>query len=472
MNLNQKIKKMAKIIFGVILFLFLLYLFTPKILGLFYKDILPVYDSDLTLQKISIPENENAFYDLIKIKNIYTSNEINDYLSGAKWDENKIQEILLKNEENLKYFSDAAKKPKFQDPATDSPEKFSSNLVIKNLNAIRSMARLSNLEALYLQKQNKNLEAIEKSLESIKIGDKIQNSQGVIVYYLIGIAVKDIGLETLQKLIKESELPSKNLIQYAAELENYKNNKEGLKSVFIGENIERKKVFDTIASGDKEKIKEMFGEEDSMFYSPKLTTNNFYFQPNKTNALFINYTKQQIDNTDKFCGEIKPIEIEQQLPEINSWKSYIKLYFTENAVGKTLHDVIAVSLSNIHKKRCDEDFLLSSTQLMFILKAYKLEKGELPNSLSDLMIKIPKDPFNGKEIKYSKEKRIIYSVGKDLKDEGGSEGENWREMPDPTFKLDFDNLSRTNLCGPQPPIECYPNTRLTCVNGKWKCESY
>ena len=37
----------------------------------------------------------------------------------------------------------------------------------------------------------------------------------------------------------------------------------------------------------------------------------------------------------------------------------------------------------------------------------------------------------------SKEKKIIYSVGKDLIDSGGSKGDDWKKMEDPTFKIEF-----------------------------------
>ena len=47
------------------------------------------------------------------------------------------------------------------------------------------------------------------------------------------------------------------------------------------------------------------------------------------------------------------------------------------------------------------------------------------------------DPFDGKPIRYSKDKKIIYSVGEDGVDSGGSAGDDWRKMPDPTFSVDF-----------------------------------
>lgn len=65
---------------------------------------------------------------------------------------------------------------------------------------------------------------------------------------------------------------------------------------------------------------------------------------------------------------------------------------------------------------------------MLAIKTYKLETGKIPTSLSELVPKhlpeIPKDPF-GDIVKYSPAKKIIYSLGKDLKNSVGGEGKYW-----------------------------------------------
>ena len=59
--------------------------------------------------------------------------------------------------------------------------------------------------------------------------------------------------------------------------------------------------------------------------------------------------------------------------------------------------------------------------------------------------KVPKDPFDGKPIRYSAKNKMIYSVGNDLKDSGGSEkdvgkgrrdGKRNRNAEDIVFKID------------------------------------
>ena len=78
---------------------------------------------------------------------------------------------------------------------------------------------------------------------------------------------------------------------------------------------------------------------------------------------------------------------------------------------------------------------------MLALKAYKKDNGNLPNSLTDLIPRyIPiliQDPFDGKTIRYSINDKIIYSVGKDLVDDGGNVGNTWNSGNDLVFKIDF-----------------------------------
>jgi len=76
------------------------------------------------------------------------------------------------------------------------------------------------------------------------------------------------------------------------------------------------------------------------------------------------------------------------------------------------------------------------------LKGYKSEAGELLQSLSELVPEyidaVPRDPFDGKPMRYSAEKKIVYSIGEDLKDSGGSVAEGGGLYPDePTYRIEF-----------------------------------
>jgi len=100
------------------------------------------------------------------------------------------------------------------------------------------------------------------------------------------------------------------------------------------------------------------------------------------------------------------------------------------------------------------------TRVFLAMKAFKGEKGRLPGTLDELVPEyldaVPLDDFDGKPLRYSAEKKVLYSVGEDLEGGGGMTKEEqkawWKEenpgceedvepgiwqMPDPSFSIEF-----------------------------------
>lgn len=455
---HHKVKKLLLIVIALVLFVLpnIASFFFPLAMSLFFKDIPPIDDRDLQLQKVDIPKEQNAFYDLLEIERyIYhpdnISTPLQNHIKGKTWDENFVQETLAKNEKALALFDEAVKKPKFQNPQTVNPAKILSEIaspsVKLNLLASLKLSRVSSLKALSLSRQEKEIEAFNETIKSVEIGQKLQESQVGITDYLLGIAMKERGLETMQEIIAISKLPPEILVQDAKYLEKFKNNKDGLKNAFKGEYMSTVNSINAFASGNPEVFFQQFGPDENAI-SDKiqgLSKNPFYFRPNKTRSLFANYVRPAITDVGKPCNQI---EVKQVKPlffsSSNSILPFIPKALTgENLIGILLHDIITVTwnFDVYNDKRCQEDFLVSASQLLFILRAYKLETESYPTSLNELvpkyLSKVPEDPFDGKPIRYSPTKKIIYSVGKDAVDSGGSESEDWTQMPDPTFKIEF-----------------------------------
>lgn len=440
-SMHHKIKKLLLI--GTTVILLTLNYTYPYILNYFYKDIPPIDDRDLQLVKVDVPREQNAFYDLVEIDKYLsyppkTPDPIQDHITGKVWDEQFVQETLAKNEQALALFDEAVKKPSFQNPKTADPTKILSTSL--------KIARLSSLKALSLARQNKDAEALNEAIKSVEIGQKIQESQVGLIDYLIGIAIKQIGLSTLQKLVAVTKLPPETLIQDAKYLEKFKNNEEGLKTAFKVEYALAINSIDSVASGDPELFLQSQGLDDKTT-SNKFQSglkNNFYFQPNKTKALFASYIRPEITNVSGFCSSNENREFKRLFYAPSSSLGFIpQAIIKGNSLGLIFYDALgtAWNFDGQIDKRCREDFLVSSTQILFALRAYNLETGGYPATLNELvpkyLSKVPEDPFDGKPIKYSPTKKILYSVGKDRIDSGGSEGDDWTQMPDPTFKIEF-----------------------------------
>lgn len=162
--------------------------------------------------------------------------------------------------------------------------------------------------------------------------------------------------------------------------------------------------------------------------------------------MFANIHRRGIANTGKFYKDMKFIEVEMNSRSGHSsnWLVWIKEnIFTENRIGKALADSIFGFSDNFFVSKCLRDFEKEATACLFALRAYKKDRGKLPTTLDELvptyLPKIPPDPFDGRPLRYSREKRIIYCVGEDLKDEGGSVEERgyMGQWKDPSIFIKF-----------------------------------
>jgi len=443
----RKFIKVSLIVLGSLIGLVLLINFLPYIFGLITKDIAQPNVDDLKLANINIPQGDNAYYDLLEFGNfpiseatvkIYETGKLEtltNHINGKEWDEKFVEEIISKNTNAFAIFDRAAKKPKYQDLGTDSPEKIGPNTVLASLSPLRQIARVDAIRALYLFKQGKEQEGIDEAIKIIDFGQKIQDSQITLIQYLVSAAIKSVGLDALTTMIQETTLPSDRLISYINNLDRFKNNKNGLITAFKSEYANAEKSVDIVLA-DTQKSEESLLPGGNIPLNPmNKKGESFYFRPNETKQLFADWARAQILVANKPCGFIKD-EGDKKLST-----SIIKLYFTENAVGKVLSNIVAVSLNSSVYKKCNEEFQISADQLLLAIKAYKFDSGNYPASLDALLphyiTTIPIDPFGGEQIKYLVSKKILYSIGKDGIDSKGGEGNDWREMADPTFKINF-----------------------------------
>ena len=464
-------KKIKYVIPGILGALIVGLIIAFSLLNIFWgRDIPPIDDSDLWLSKIEIPREENAFYYLApylsqverkiileywpeekerlqKGKEIYWPEEkvelIDKIIEGKGWNKEFVKDLIENNEQVFNDFEKAIKCPYFQDPITSNLEKISISAPVLGLRNVKSIAELNLVKSIYLFNQGREKESLDQVIKVIKFGQMLEDSpRPILIDYLLGMTIKEMGLQQLRIMIPRLALSPEVLKDYIVELEQFKANEEGLVKIIKMEYISfantKSKIIDAVFTGklSEEKLKK-FGIEESSFETRRTTKLNYFYKPNQTQKIFAEHFRHILDNTYKnYCNEVKSLKYESLAP-----KSKIKMLFTENLAGKILHDIVAVNFSGLFDKKCLEDFSVTGTQLLTAIKAYQIETGKMPAYLSDLVpeyfSEVPKDPFDGKLVKYSPEKKIIYSVGRDLKDSGGSEGEDWRTMEDPTFKIEF-----------------------------------
>lgn len=361
---SQIISGVLKFLVAAFLILLIFVIIIPFSLSIIKgKDIALIDDSKLQLQTVNIPEEENAFYDLNKLYNTEKHQELISlknvpegknwvlgYLESDEWNQELVRQLLTDNEEALQYFTDAANKEVFQLPEADNQSKISSDMPVTPLNTWRDASRLSGVKAIWLAKNGQNQEALDEAFKSIIVGNAIENSQGLLITHLVGIAIKDNGLDILQKVISIIPQDSPLLSEYQSKLENYQ--ATGNAAPFITEYLAWKEWWNN------------FGQDTDAELGrglKSLTKNKFYFKKNLTLSYYFDFYNKLAQEAEKDCSEIKEV---QALIIPFEGNKVVKIYFTENAIGKYFTEIPELALNNVLEKKCATENKLKETILI------------------------------------------------------------------------------------------------------------
>lgn len=365
----QKINKTiaSEIISGVLKFLAAVFVLAiiviiiPLFLSIVKgKDIPPVDDSKLQLQIIDLPKEENAFYDLDKVRDLINLKSVpkgkqlvSDYLNSDQWSQESVRQLLADNKEALENFTAAAVKEKFQLPSTDNPSKISNSIPITPLNNWRDVSRLSGVKAIWLAKNGQDQAALDEAFKAIIIGNAILNSQSLLITHLVGIEIKSSGLDVLQKVISIIPQGSLALLEYQSKLENYR--AIGNSAPLAIEYLVCKQSWNNISQNDNLELTTEL---------KILAKNKFYFKKNLATSYCFDFFNKLAIESRKDCSELKKVQKSTKLLEKDN---LIKMYFTENLVGKYFMEFYTaneIGFNNILEKKCATENKLQETILM------------------------------------------------------------------------------------------------------------
>lgn len=351
---KQKKKLWKKILiwfFAVLFVLIILFYSSPHILGLFYKDISSVNDSDLRIVPEVVADSDNAYFDYLKLSGKVISSvggkDVDTFLAGTDWNQNFVDTILTQNQTAIQIFENSSQKTKYQDPAFSNVDNLTAAAVTFPLGDVRKISKIMSIKSTDLSRKGNLLEALTNAFEITDTGQKIENSYGDLIGVLSGSAIKQIGLERIQRLIKSPSLSPDQIYVYQSKLESYKDNKEKIASAFKFEYIRQT---NTIGNSLGNALKE------AKMSSANLRA-SFYYQPNKTRQLLAESMRKNILFSSETCDQLK--EVNTPEPEK---LSAAKLYFTPNAIGVILSRVISVTMTSPYLKDCEQDKLITDLQ--------------------------------------------------------------------------------------------------------------
>jgi hypothetical protein len=276
------------------------------------------------------------------------------------------------------------------------------------------------------------------------------------------IAIEGKTIQAMKFAIGNSNLPPADLLQYSKKLEEFEEGgRQSLVLIEKAKYIAVSKFVDDLRSGNFSSsdfnwswsIEKIAGEGFK-----ETLRNDYYLQPNKTKQFYakdarLNLQAEQslcslkiseANSSLRACGEMTCVTFDTSSPGLKENVKFLILNTAPrlwpNSGGSMLYDLGVSINGKTHVVECRSQAGIVELQALLALKAYKQDNGRLPESLEklspDYLPEVPKDPFSGQALKYSLEKKIIYSIGQkgleqDLVDNGGD------EEKDIVVKIDF-----------------------------------
>ncbi len=378
---------------------------------------IPVPDtSDLSVDRPVVAAEQNAYTYFLSATNVFhaPTNRLfaTDYLEGKPADEGAVEQLIATNGEAMALIEQG-----LACPVCVVPEVTSLDTPLDFLSPWKNMGRIMALKTRHDRLAGRYVQATDTCIALLKFGNMVEADAGCILNYLVGIAILGLGQEQAQDLARDRGFPPEQLKRLSNCLTGPEPYVPGLIRAIKAEYWIDANTLDQFRDG-KLGMNEIIGDAPIRLVKRRWIP-GYLFQANATKLMFADCYGQMIKDAPLRYADMKHPCLGAS--ELNRPASLIT---RPNAVGKILYGMLVPAFDSLLEKKCRAETSLAATRLIVACNACRKQQGKLPEDLQALvptyLAVVPADPYDGKAFRYVPAKGIIYSVGKDLKDSGGS----------------------------------------------------
>lgn len=398
-------------------------LVTLIVLFVFFPDSPPVSDDkELIPVRVEIKPEDNAFTYLNEATNCiwFDDDEYTNTLAILKagpWTNDTPPALLTSNAQTFALIDRALSCQKYQVPQIQS-----YTTSISYVEYWRKYARLNDLRANYLWRTKGTDCGLAETVKTIRLGHLFEDADGSFVTWLVGVACKGIGLQAMEDTVQSEQLTSLKYRECVTNLLAYPSHTRGLQYAIKTDYQLTCSTIDDFRSGRLSRST-IFGDAFQWPYGSFLCAVPFFFQPETTKELVREYHSLILHVSERPMVEVPGRE--WLTTRIGQESDTVRFFLRGNLVGRMLAELFLPMSNIVLDRKAREDTQIRVLAVLMSLKAYQLDHKELPPSLQELvpdyLSAVPTDPFDGKPLRYSRERMVVYSVGSDFKDSDGKD---------------------------------------------------
>ncbi len=407
-----KLPRWALVLIGLTAAIILLFASSCVYLSL---DEPPQDASDLLLTYRNIPESENAYALLVtlgqKVPDPFaelddqSEERLESIQRGEVWDSELVNRLLQDTKHLWQDLDNALSAPYSQ-----ARQLHSYADVIPEVGQFRRLTQLARIRAIQLAHEGAPMEGIALLETLVHLGHTLQNSQGVIITWLTGSAIKSDAMKSLVLIAKDFTPSNSSLTNTISTLESQSTSASSLNDSFKTEYHVLAKTVIELKKGRADEIGYILEVKDTRFIQA-IARLPMALKVNKTLRIYAEHLRQVNDLTDTDHQTVEQAEVSKEF-----WKYTKSFPNPDNCMGRILLAIITPTYEGVIGARFREESRISATRAFLALRAYQQDHdGELPPTLNvlvpDYLSSVPLDYYDREPIRYSPEFRAIWSLG-------------------------------------------------------------
>ena len=259
-------------------------------------------------------------------------------------------------------------------------------------------------------------EAADDLAVGMRFGDLVQKDTSCLITYLVGEAIFSMSAESVMELARDPAAPAEALAQLAEKLEMIGPFNGGLREALKAEHRIACNIVDELYAKHEQRALTAYLGFNANKWVTQLLNTRYSFKPNRTKLDLAAVHRFAINNVSQIYADMNEFDVANK--EEGRWS-----ILRPNKIGNYLFLLLMPS-DTIVEARCRTDGILAGAKLVVACHRFERDKGRFPESLAELvpnyLSEVPQDPYDGAPFRYSAEKGLVWAVGKNLTDEGGS----------------------------------------------------
>jgi hypothetical protein len=331
------------------------------------------------------------------------------YLAGESHDHALIRDHLAANAPALAMIERG-----LACPSCIVPEVTSLDTRLPYLTHWRNLARTLAIKARHERLKGNSTEAAATCTVLLRFSDMMLRDAACFMNFAVGLVCRRMGMAQAIDLARDQASTADSLRHLASALGAMTPLSRGMTSALKAEYRISAKAIDDLHAA-KLTLNELSpGALPS--WLRQIESSSYHSHPNRTKAMLADRHRALIENASLPYAKNIDLPFHSTLDRKGS--SSIKILTSPNAVGKIILRMWP-SFRCVLMKAYEMQALSNGTMLVLALNRYRMDVGNLPDDLlsliPDYLESIPRDPYDGDALRYSRERGIVYTIGNNPK---------------------------------------------------------